>query len=80
MTRRQPRPAAQNMGRPKKAAGEKKKPVSVALSPAIHKALGDAAKASGRSVSNMAEQILTEALNKNNKINNKKVDSRTQKS
>ncbi len=68
------------MGRPKKAAADRKKPISVALSPAVHKALLEEAQALGRSVSNVAEIILTEALGINNKIVKNKVDTKTRKS
>jgi hypothetical protein len=64
------------MGRPPMKASDRKKPVSVALSPEIHRKLVQAAKDQGRSTSNLAEMILTEALSINNKIIKKIVDDK----
>lgn len=61
------------MGRPPINASDRKKPVSVALSPSVHAALVAAAKAQGRSVSNYAERLITDALGINNKIIKKKL-------
>lgn len=72
-------PLSGPMGRPKKSAADRKKPISVALSPAVHKALCEEAKALGRSVSNTAEIILTDALGINNIIIKKTIDAKTRK-
>lgn len=76
MTPNTARPASRSMGRPLMKASDRKKPVSVALSPDVHRRLVAAAKAQGRSTSNYAEMIITEALSNNNKIIKKIVDDK----
>ena len=79
MTRRQPRPAAQNMGRPPKKETEKKTRTSLAIDRETLADLRAIAKDEYRSLSSLIEAIASNYV-KLYKSNNKKVDSRTQKS
>jgi len=78
LTRRQPRPAAQNMGRPPKKDAEKKARLSITIRPDLMRSVETLSEIEHRTISGTIEVALSEYVNaRKNMI--KKVDSRTQK-